>query len=69
MIRSTVGLLGDLRGSEKNQSWTVVKAVKTDFIQTYCKSPQYGTGLGSDHSVGSGTASAGGRWSQCVQDY
>lgn len=41
--------------SKRNQSWTVVYEVKTDFIQDYCdrgKRPQYGTKLNSEFSMG-----------------
>lgn len=41
--------------SKKNQSWTVAKVVKTDFIQDYCnrgKRASYRTGLNAEYSMG-----------------
>lgn len=43
--------------SKKNQNWTVVNMVKTDFIQTTAieeKRPQYRTGLNSEYGWASG---------------
>jgi hypothetical protein len=39
---------------KKSQSWTIVKAIKTDFIQDlqYHKRPQYRTGLNYIYNIG-----------------